>query len=129
MADAKIPQQQQQPWEMRDSILSKVNNNSVDSNIEASSSQISLQNPKQPFSVSTVDQNGNPIESAENFKKDNMDKAVPENYLPIANFTVNDLETIQITTMPVKGPINIHIISALDPDTIFFRLNTWVFYY
>ena len=45
---------------------------------------------------------------------------------PISTFTAEQFEPIALTNMPTTTSVEVHIVSALDPDNIFLRLKIWV---
>ena len=63
----------------------------------------------------TNDLNKNQIENEEN-------KILTQ----ISSFMADQFESVPLDTLPTGGPIEIVIVSALDPDNIFFRFKKWV---
>nr|CAD2181652.1 unnamed protein product [Meloidogyne enterolobii] len=47
---------------------------------------------------------------------------------PISNFMADQFESVPLDNLPTGGPLEIIIISALDPDNIFFRFKKWNVY-
>lgn len=102
-----------------------------------------IKNEVQGVSGSNTDFNGNTLlalsqtqqESSTNIQNnDNAETDLEgrcasskvEIFAPIARFTIDDFEMVMLNSLPNSGPFEIRIVSAHDPDNIFFRLITWV---
>lgn len=101
-----------------------------------------IKNEVQGVSGSNTDFNGNTLlalsqtqqESSTNIQNnDNAETDLEgrcasskvEIFAPIARFTIDDFEMVMLNSLPNSGPFEIRIVSAHDPDNIFFRLITW----
>jgi len=68
------------------------------------------------------------ISETEKIEKSDKFEIRDENKIlaPISNFMADQFESVPLDNLPTGGPLEIIIISALDPDNIFFRFKKWV---
>ncbi|KAF7640003.1 Tudor domain-containing protein [Meloidogyne graminicola] len=66
--------------------------------------------------------------SEENNKPENKESKENNILTPISAFMSDQFEPVALDTLPTIGPVEILIVSALDPDNIFFRFKKWNVY-
>jgi hypothetical protein len=115
LADARIPHQPEQ-WEAIASQQQEGTPHLSADLISAEPDEIHSSCSHRP---QTEHQNGN-----SNLGLDLQQLQQPQAQL--AQFTFDQFEPAPLSSMTTNEPIEIRIISALDPDTIFFRLGAWV---